>query len=138
MYCWLTISDTSWRYFLCVHMLKMFSKWNFHSKKYELVFFYFLILLFYSLIHLFWRAELVHLALYNLIQENPSKEFFRWREDICKWINQNWDILTPTKTRTPTWENTVASVLCTNRERWLHFFFFFSTKTKKENFKTKK
>jgi len=68
------------------------------------------------------RVELVHLSLYDLNQ-TTTQSFFRWKEDICKWIEEYWDKLTPTKPKTPTWENTVASVLCSNTDRFDSILF---------------
>ncbi|KAJ3330170.1 Cysteine-rich protein 2-binding protein [Blyttiomyces sp. JEL0837] len=42
--------------------------------------------------------------------------FFRWKEDICAFIDRNWEYLTPGKQRTPTWYNTVASALSTHNK----------------------
>ncbi|TPX54237.1 hypothetical protein PhCBS80983_g05993 [Powellomyces hirtus] len=57
-----------------------------------------------------WVA-ITHLALYNLLLRNPDKEFMRWKEDICQFIDAHWEYLKPGKAKSATWNNTVASVL---------------------------
>ncbi|KAF9420891.1 Cysteine-rich protein 2-binding protein [Podila epigama] len=54
---------------------------------------------------------LVHLVLYNLMDANPGQTYFRWKEEICKFIYDYWSYLLPEKEQSPTWNNTVASVL---------------------------
>ncbi|KAF9435927.1 Cysteine-rich protein 2-binding protein [Entomortierella beljakovae] len=85
-------------------------------------------------------AILVHLVLYNLMDAHPEQQYFRWKEEICKFIDDYWSYLLPDKERmsytnrdepirhikyravalitphyleieSPTWNNTVASVL---------------------------
>ncbi|KAJ3012961.1 Cysteine-rich protein 2-binding protein, partial [Thoreauomyces humboldtii] len=57
------------------------------------------------------------LVLYTLYQRHPDKEFFRWREDICLFIDEYWQYLKPGAPRSPTWHNTVASVLSTAQNK---------------------
>ncbi|GJJ77802.1 cysteine-rich protein 2-binding protein [Entomortierella parvispora] len=54
---------------------------------------------------------LVHLVLYNLMDAHPDQQYFRWKEEICKFIFDYWSYLLPDKEQSPTWNNTVASVL---------------------------
>ncbi|KAG0203323.1 Cysteine-rich protein 2-binding protein [Mortierella sp. GBA30] len=54
---------------------------------------------------------LVHLVLYNLMEAHPEQKYFRWKEEICKFIYEYWSYLLPDKEQSPTWNNTVASVL---------------------------
>ncbi|KAG0329368.1 Cysteine-rich protein 2-binding protein [Dissophora globulifera] len=54
---------------------------------------------------------LVHLVLYNLMEDHPDQQYFRWKEEICKFIDDYWAYLLPDKEQSPTWNNTVASVL---------------------------
>ncbi|KAF9192496.1 Cysteine-rich protein 2-binding protein, partial [Haplosporangium sp. Z 11] len=54
---------------------------------------------------------LVHLVLYNLMDSHPEQQYFRWKEEICKFIYEYWSYLLPDKEQSPTWNNTVASVL---------------------------
>ncbi|KAF9921229.1 Cysteine-rich protein 2-binding protein [Linnemannia zychae] len=54
---------------------------------------------------------LVHLVLYNLMDAHPEQQYFRWKEEICKFIFDYWSYLLPDKEQSPTWNNTVASVL---------------------------
>ncbi|KAI9322487.1 hypothetical protein BX666DRAFT_2017105 [Dichotomocladium elegans] len=71
-----------------------------------------------------WVA-VVHLVIYNLIRrqniidrDKPEEErrhkYFRWKDDICTFIDEYWDYLVPGKKRSPTWHNTIASVLSTH------------------------
>ena len=46
------------------------------------------------------RIDLIHLAVYNLTRNvDEDKVYVRWREDICRFIDEHWDVLTPGKTR---------------------------------------
>ncbi|KAI7879615.1 hypothetical protein K492DRAFT_230904 [Lichtheimia hyalospora FSU 10163] len=47
---------------------------------------------------------------------DPEKrhKYFRWKDDICAFIDDYWDYLVPGKKRSPTWHNTIASVLSTH------------------------
>lgn len=89
----------------------------------------------------------MHLVIYNLItkqsildKDKPENErhhgFFRWKDDICAFIDDYWDYLLPGKKRkysssslcsmsflayslyryigSATWHNTIASVLSTH------------------------
>lgn len=40
--------------------------------------------------------------------------YFRWKEDICSLIEENWAQLCPNKARTASWMNSVSSVLSAN------------------------
>ncbi|KAF9113383.1 Cysteine-rich protein 2-binding protein [Mortierella sp. AM989] len=42
---------------------------------------------------------------------HPDQQYFRWKEEICKFIDDYWSYLLPDKEQSPTWNNTVASVL---------------------------
>ncbi|KAF9586492.1 Cysteine-rich protein 2-binding protein [Lunasporangiospora selenospora] len=42
---------------------------------------------------------------------HPEQKYFRWKEEICKFIDDYWTYLLPDKDQSPTWNNTVASVL---------------------------
>jgi len=63
-----------------------------------------------------WQ-DLIRLALFNLHWDTDGggncvpTTYFRMRDDICAWIDRHWDVVTPGKTRTITWNNTVASYL---------------------------
>ncbi|KAF9399209.1 Cysteine-rich protein 2-binding protein, partial [Mortierella sp. AD011] len=57
------------------------------------------------------QVILVHLVLYNLMDAHPDQQYFRWKEEICKFIYDYWSYLLPDKEQSPTWNNTVASVL---------------------------
>ena len=68
------------------------------------------------------RVPLIQFILYQLMCERqrkreagdadvPDHAYFRWREDICSFLDRHWDTLTPGKARTPTWGNTIASYL---------------------------
>ncbi|KAJ3171845.1 Cysteine-rich protein 2-binding protein [Geranomyces variabilis] len=56
---------------------------------------------------------ITQLVIYNLLLRDPEKEYVRWREDICRFIELHWDYLKPGKPKSATWYNTVASVLST-------------------------
>ncbi|KAF9977961.1 Cysteine-rich protein 2-binding protein [Actinomortierella ambigua] len=42
---------------------------------------------------------LVHLVLYNLMDASPQQKYFRWKEEICKFIDDYWSYLLPEKER---------------------------------------
>ncbi|KAI8825639.1 uncharacterized protein EV422DRAFT_134636 [Fimicolochytrium jonesii] len=58
--------------------------------------------------------NITHFAVYTLLRQNPAKEFVRWKEEICLFIDTHWEYLKPGKPRSPTWHNTVASILSTS------------------------
>ncbi|OBZ85351.1 Cysteine-rich protein 2-binding protein [Choanephora cucurbitarum] len=74
---------------------------------------------------------IVHLVIYNLMKhamvedaKKPKKDkrehyYFRWKEDVCAFIDDYWDYLMPDKTRSATWNNTIASVLSTHSNIFL-------------------
>ncbi|KAJ3173151.1 Cysteine-rich protein 2-binding protein [Geranomyces variabilis] len=59
------------------------------------------------------RITITQLVMYNLLLRDPEKEYLRWREDICRFIELHWDYLKSGKPKSATWYNTVASVLST-------------------------
>ncbi|KAG1105418.1 hypothetical protein G6F39_000494 [Rhizopus arrhizus] len=77
---------------------------------------------------------IVHLVIYNLIKKaqvedakKPDKEkrehyYFRWKEDVCAFIDDYWGYLLPDKQRSATWNNTIASVLSTHSTIFLSGF----------------
>ncbi|KAG1175126.1 hypothetical protein G6F70_004380 [Rhizopus microsporus] len=77
---------------------------------------------------------IVHLVIYNLIKKaqiedskKPEKDrrehyYFRWKEDVCAFIDDYWDYLLPDKQRSATWNNTIASVLSTHSNIFLSGF----------------
>eukprot|EP01104_Vermistella_antarctica_P017073 TRINITY_DN5984_c0_g1_i2.p1 TRINITY_DN5984_c0_g1~~TRINITY_DN5984_c0_g1_i2.p1 ORF type:complete len:567 (+),score=122.21 TRINITY_DN5984_c0_g1_i2:92-1792(+) len=58
-------------------------------------------------------VHIVQTALFNLQQGNKNTDYFRWKEDICSFIDNNWALVCQGKARTATWHNTVASALST-------------------------
>lgn len=60
-------------------------------------------------------VHIIHLALYNLtVAEGGRKGFFRWNDDICGFIQQNWSRLMPQRKKTQSWHSTVAGILSVN------------------------
>ena len=45
------------------------------------------------------RSSMIHLVLYNLKREHPEADDFRWKEDICRIIDEVWAHLWPEKLR---------------------------------------
>lgn len=88
---------------------------------------------------------IVHLVIYNLIKnaqldnaKKPKKDrrdhyYFRWKEDVCAFIDDYWDYLCPEKQRTSAWHNTIASVLSTHSNIFLSGFEKFKQSGKKTN-----
>ncbi len=59
--------------------------------------------------------QVVYLALYNLIcRGSGRKGYFRWKDDLCQFIDQNWNIFHADKKKTSSWCSTVAGTLSTN------------------------
>ena len=46
-----------------------------------------------------------------MVKGEGRKGFFRWNEDICKFIQANWDRLMPHRKKTQSWHSTVAGAL---------------------------
>ncbi|KAI8394187.1 uncharacterized protein BYT42DRAFT_609923 [Radiomyces spectabilis] len=72
-------------------------------------------------------VTIVHLVIYNLMkQADLSKDrdhkYFRWKEDVCAFIDDYWEYLAPGKQRSVTWHNTIASVLSTHSSIFLSGF----------------
>ncbi len=72
----------------------------------------------FSLIGKGW-ADIAHVTLYNLKlhaieRGQPDRVFYRFKEEICNFIDQNWESLCFEKTRTITWNNTVGGSLSTH------------------------
>ncbi|KAJ2548558.1 hypothetical protein EV175_004785 [Coemansia sp. RSA 1933] len=59
-------------------------------------------------------VQVIYLVLFHLIKSEPDKKYFRWRENICATIDENWNGLFPGKSKTATWHNTVAGSLSTH------------------------
>lgn len=78
--------------------------------------------------------SIVHLVIYNLIRKAQIEDakkapedrrdhyYFRWKEDVCAFIDDYWDYLVPDKQRSLTWNNTIASVLSTHSNLFLSGF----------------
>lgn len=66
-------------------------------------------------IQLNW-LQIVQLALHHLHRTatDPDRRFFRWKEDICRIIDENWDLVCVGKNRNASWMNSVSSVLSSN------------------------
>lgn len=58
--------------------------------------------------------QITHLTLFNLTKNGDNKVYFRWREEICQFIKENWNLFKSKTQLTETWEGTVAGVLSMN------------------------
>ncbi|KAJ1923805.1 hypothetical protein IWQ60_005644 [Tieghemiomyces parasiticus] len=58
-------------------------------------------------------ATIVHLILYHMTVAE-KRSFFKFRSEICTFIDEHWKNLQPGKTRSATWRNTVSAVLSTH------------------------
>lgn len=71
-------------------------------------------------------VQVIHLALYNLTVSAAGRQgFFRWKEDICQFIEKNWTHLMPDREKTSTWSGTIAGVLSVHSKLFksgLHYF----------------
>ena len=57
-------------------------------------------------------AQLIHLALYNLtVNETGRQGYFRWKDDICRFIDHNWLHLMPGREKTSSTSGTIAGAL---------------------------
>uniref|UniRef100_UPI00358F1E8F cysteine-rich protein 2-binding protein isoform X2 n=1 Tax=Myxine glutinosa TaxID=7769 RepID=UPI00358F1E8F len=58
-----------------------------------------------------WQ-QIVMLAMYNLSLESSGRQgYFRWKEDICAFIDKHWTFLLGDRKQTSTWWSTVAGCL---------------------------
>lgn len=48
------------------------------------------------------------------VLQNRREGFYRWKEDICRIIDEWWDRLAPGRARTSSWQNSVSSILSAN------------------------
>ncbi|KAM8946249.1 cysteine-rich protein 2-binding protein [Pelodytes ibericus] len=62
-------------------------------------------------LRLTWQ-QVVMLAMYNLSLEGTGRQgYFRWKEDICCFIEKHWTFFLGNRKRTSTWWSTVAGCL---------------------------
>ncbi|XP_018414318.1 PREDICTED: cysteine-rich protein 2-binding protein [Nanorana parkeri] len=62
-------------------------------------------------LRLTWQ-QVVMLAMYNLSLEGSGRQgYFRWKEDICLFIEKHWNFLLGSRKKTSTWWSTVAGCL---------------------------
>ncbi|XP_029450329.1 cysteine-rich protein 2-binding protein isoform X2 [Rhinatrema bivittatum] len=62
-------------------------------------------------LRLTWQ-QVVMLAMYNLSLEGMGRQgYFRWKEDICSFIEKHWTFLLGNRKKTSTWWSTVAGCL---------------------------
>ncbi|XP_059748726.1 cysteine-rich protein 2-binding protein isoform X2 [Bos taurus] len=65
----------------------------------------------YERLKLTWQ-QVVVLAMYNLSLEGSGRQgYFRWKEDICAFIEKHWTFLLGNRKKTSTWWSTVAGCL---------------------------
>lgn len=65
----------------------------------------------YERLKLTWQ-QVVMLAMYNLSLEGTGRQgYFRWKEDICAFIDKHWAFLLGNRKKTSTWWSTVAGCL---------------------------
>lgn len=69
-----------------------------------------------------WQT-VIHLVLYHLQHcsggnggGTKQQTFFRWKEDICGFIERHWDDLIPQKNPGVSWQNSVSSVLSAHHD----------------------
>lgn len=60
---------------------------------------------------LMW-VQLIHLALYNLTISEPGRHgYFRWKDDVVRFIDRHWSFLMPGRSKPSTMSGTIAGVL---------------------------
>uniref|UniRef100_A0ACB8EBH7 Cysteine-rich protein 2-binding protein n=1 Tax=Sphaerodactylus townsendi TaxID=933632 RepID=A0ACB8EBH7_9SAUR len=57
-----------------------------------------------------WQ-QIVMFYMYNLSLKELSQGYFRWKEDICSFIEKHWTFLLGNRKKTSTWWSTVAGCL---------------------------
>lgn len=63
--------------------------------------------------------QVVYLALYNLICNGSGRRgYFRWKDDLCQFIDANWTTFHGERKRTSSWFSTVAGILSSNCPRY--------------------
>lgn len=61
------------------------------------------------------RVSIIHLVLYHLHQTSPrDPPFYRWKEDICRLIEERWEDICPTRSKSGNWMNSISSILSAN------------------------
>nr|XP_056718791.1 cysteine-rich protein 2-binding protein [Euleptes europaea] len=69
-------------------------------------------------LRLTWQ-QIVMLAMYNLSLEGTGRQgYFRWKEDICSFIEKHWTFLLGNRKKTSTWWSTVAGCLSVGSPRF--------------------
>ena len=64
---------------------------------------------------MFVRVSIIHLVLYHLHQTSPrDPPYYRWKEDICRLIEERWEDICPTRSRSGNWMNSISSILSAN------------------------
>jgi hypothetical protein len=74
----------------------------------------------FSLLRKSW-VDIALVTFYNLKLQaaqrgEPERRFFRFKEEICTFIDRHWRALCHGRTRTVTWNNTVGSALSTHSD----------------------
>jgi len=59
--------------------------------------------------------DIVWKALYQLTMLYPERQHFHYYQDLCIYIENNWQRLAQGKDRTATWTNTVSSTITTHK-----------------------
>ncbi len=68
-------------------------------------------------------VSIIHLVLYHLHQTEPNKHgFYRWKEDICRLIEERWNDLCPKRTPSGAWTNSISSILSANPTLFVNGF----------------
>ncbi|XP_065647157.1 cysteine-rich protein 2-binding protein [Hydra vulgaris] len=63
-------------------------------------------------------VQVIHLVLYNLtVSESGRQGYFRWKEEICLFIDRHWNCLMHDRAKSSTWVNTVAGTLSVHSQR---------------------
>jgi hypothetical protein len=61
-------------------------------------------------------VDIIHLVLYHLHRTEVKSSYFRWKEDICRVIEEHWDELCPARPKTSNWMNSISSILSANHQ----------------------
>lgn len=60
--------------------------------------------------------DIIHLVLYHLHHAEIKSNYFRWKEDICRVIEEHWDELCPARPKSSNWMNSISSILSANHQ----------------------
>lgn len=81
----------------------------------------------YSRVPMKWIQVVLLVLTHLTLRCNKTQVFFRWKEDICKFIEAHWKYLLPEKNKGSSWMGSVSSTLSINETLFQSGFSRFHT-----------